>query len=72
MSYKSLPAITAEEYIIPNVPLEATCHNNKVMHGGSTVSLLNKKKKKQLSCSNVLPREWRSLMEEGMYFRETI
>lgn len=45
MSYKSLPAITAEEYIIPNVPLEATCHINKVMHGGSTVSLLNKKKK---------------------------
>lgn len=43
MSYKSLPAITAEEYIIPNVPLEATCHNNKVMHGGSTVSLPNKK-----------------------------
>lgn len=49
MSYKSLPAITAEEYIIPNMPLEATCHNNKVMHGGSTVSLLNKKKKKTVN-----------------------
>lgn len=33
MSYDSFPTITAEDYITPNAPLEATCHNNKVMHG---------------------------------------